>query len=93
LCVTSKGDGHEGGVVVLSKAMQVARSCFRTMEISFMGSEEGFMDFLTLVDEGQNVVSTPKKKGNRKVKNLECSINFDAGGVGSSRARGKRLGV
>jgi hypothetical protein len=65
------------------------------MLISFIGSKEGFLDFLTLVDERrtQNLVSTPKKKGNREVKNLECSINFDAGGVGSSRVRGKRLRV
>jgi hypothetical protein len=27
------------------------------------------------------------------VKNLECLINFDARGVGSSQVRGKRLGV
>jgi hypothetical protein len=57
-----------------------------------MGSE-GFLDFLTLVDERQNSVSTPKNKGNREVKNLECLINFDARSVGSSRVRGKRLGV
>lgn len=79
--------------MVLSKAVQVARSCFRMRGISFMGSKEGFVDFLTLVDKGQNAVSTPKKKGNREVNNLECSINFDANGVGSSRVRGKRLGV
>jgi hypothetical protein len=58
-----------------------------------MGIEKGFLDFLTLVDEGQRYVFTPKQKGKRKVKNLECSINFDARGVGSSRVRGKRLGV
>jgi hypothetical protein len=65
------------------------------MLISVMGSKEGFLDFLTLVDERQtqNSIPSPKKKGNREVKNLECSTNFDARGVGSSRVRGKRLGV
>ncbi len=52
MCVTSKGDGHEGGVVVLSKAMQVARLCYHTMRVSYRGAEKGFLDFLTLVDEG-----------------------------------------
>jgi hypothetical protein len=33
-----------------------------------------------------------RKKGKRDVKNLECSMNFDARGVGSSRVRGKKLG-
>jgi hypothetical protein len=56
----------------------------------FQGIEKGFLDFLTLIDEGQHSVSTPKKKGKREVNNLGCLINFDAKGVGSSRleARG-----
>jgi hypothetical protein len=29
-------------------------------------------------------------KGSREVKNLECSINFDARGVHPSRGKGKR---
>jgi hypothetical protein len=59
--------------------VEVAKSCFCMMGISFKGSEEGFLDFLTLVDEGQI-----RKK---EVKNLECSINFDARGGGSSQVR------
>jgi hypothetical protein len=42
---------------------------------------------------GQHSVFAPKKKGKREVKNLECLINFDARGVGSSWVRGKMLGV
>jgi hypothetical protein len=34
-----------------------------------------------------------RKKGKREVKNLECSINFDVRGMGSSRDRGKKMGV
>lgn len=33
-----------------------------------------------------------RKKGKREVKNLECSINFDTRGVGSSRVRGQEVG-
>jgi hypothetical protein len=53
-----------------------------------------------LEDERFNSDSPPKKvkeiirkKEKREVKNLECSINFDAKGVGSSRLRSKKLGV
>jgi hypothetical protein len=63
------------------------------MGVSFKGSKKGFLDLLTLVDEGQHSVSAPKKKGKREVKNLECSINFGARSVGSSQVKGKRLGV
>jgi hypothetical protein len=80
---SSKGDDPEGGVVVYPKVVQDARSCFYTMGVSFKGTEKGFLNFLTLVDEGQRSVFVPKQKGKREVKNLECSINFDARGVGS----------
>jgi hypothetical protein len=55
--------------------------------------EKGFLDFLTLVDEGQRQavsISSSKPKGRRDLKNLECSINFDVRGVGSSRGKVKR---
>jgi hypothetical protein len=48
---------------------------------------------LALVEEGQYQevsVSTSKQKGKRELKNLECSINFDAKGVGSSQVKSKR---
>lgn len=49
------------------------------------------MNFLFLVDEVQKVsVFASKQRGKRKRKNLECSINFDVRGVGSSRVEGKR---
>jgi hypothetical protein len=63
------------------------------MGISYGDDEKGFLDFLTLVDEEQHQeipVSASKPKGSRELKNLECSINFDARGVGSSRGKGKR---
>jgi hypothetical protein len=49
---SSKGVDPGGGVVVYPRVVQDARSCFRSMGISFKGSEKGFLDFLTLVDEG-----------------------------------------
>jgi hypothetical protein len=35
------------------------------------------------------LVSTLKSKGSRDVKNLECSINYDARGFGYRRGKGK----
>jgi hypothetical protein len=86
-------DDPKGGVVVYPMVGQDARSCFRTIEVSFKGTKKGFLDFLTLIDEGQHSISAPKKKEKREVNNLECLINFDAKGVGSSRVRGKKLEV
>jgi hypothetical protein len=34
-------------------------------------------------------VSTSKFKGSREVKNLECTINYDARGFGSSRGKAR----
>lgn len=48
---SSKRDDHEGGVIGYPRAMQVARSCYHTMGVSFRGTEKGFLDFLTLVDD------------------------------------------
>jgi hypothetical protein len=61
--------------------------------ISYGGDEKCFLDLLTLIDEGQRQddhISAPKPKWSRQVKNLECSINFDATSVCSSRSKGKR---
>jgi hypothetical protein len=55
---------------------------------------KGFWDLMTQVDEEQRqetLVPTPKLKG--EVKNLECSINYDARGFSSNqgKARGPLL--
>jgi len=44
--------------------VQNVRSCFRTMGISFMGSDQkGFLDFLTLIeDQRHDSDSSPKKE-------------------------------
>jgi hypothetical protein len=99
---SSKGDGPEERDVVYPRVVQDARSCFRMMGVSLLGSDEKcFLDFLTWTeDQRYDSDSIPKKekkikrkKGKREVNNLECSINFDARVVGSSRVRGKKLGV
>jgi hypothetical protein len=54
---------------------------------------EGFLDFMTSIDAEHRIeasVSSSKFKGSREVKNLECSINYDARGLGSSRGKAKR---
>jgi hypothetical protein len=99
----SKGANPEERVVVYPRAVQDARSCFRTMGVSSLGfDEKGFLDFLTWTEDQRYDSNSPpkkekkkinRKKGKREVKNLKCSINFDARGVGSSRVRGKKLGV
>jgi hypothetical protein len=99
---SSKGAGPEERDVVYPRVVQDARSCFRTMGVSFLGSDEkGFLDFTTWTEDQRYDSDSPpkkenkikRKKGKREVKNLECSINFDDRGVGSSRVRGKKLGV
>jgi hypothetical protein len=99
---SSKGVDPKGSVVVYPRVVEDSKSWFHTMGVSFVGSDQkGFLDFLALIeDERFDFDSPPKKdkeinrkKGKREVKNLECSINFDARGMGSSRNRGKKMGV
>jgi len=99
---SSKGAGPEERDVVYPRVVQDARSCFSTMGVSFLGSDEkGFLDLLSWTEDqlydsnspSQKEKKIKRRKGKREVKNLECSINFDARGVGSSRVRGKKLGV
>ena len=47
--------------------------------------------FLSLKKEREpkNDVPAPKVKGKRELKNLECSINFEAKGRGSNRVNGR----
>jgi hypothetical protein len=90
-------------IVVYPRVVEDSKSCFRMMGVSFVGSDQkGFLDFLALIgdeDERFDFESPPKKdkeikrkKGKREVKNLECSINFDARGMGFSWDRGKKMG-
>jgi hypothetical protein len=53
---------------------------------------KGFLDFMAQVTVEQRQeapVSTSKFKRSREVKNLECTINYDARGFGSSRGKAR----
>jgi hypothetical protein len=70
--------------------------CFNTLGVSHEGNVNGFLDFMTLIDAKHRLealVSSSKFKGSREAKNLECSINYDARGFGSSRGKAKRPNV
>jgi hypothetical protein len=66
--------------------------CFQTLGVSHEGNEKAFLDFMALIDAEHRLevpVSTPKFKGYCEVKNLECTINYDARGFGSSRGKAR----
>jgi len=76
------------------------RNIFQTLAttntFSHEGNVKGFLDFMTLIDAEHRLeapVSSCKFKGGCEVKNLECSINYDARGFGSSRGKAKRPNV
>jgi hypothetical protein len=53
------------------------------------------LDLLSFIEEGhhrEDGGSVSKPKGWRERKNLECSLNFDVGGIGSSRGKGVKTG-
>jgi len=55
-----------------------------TLGVSHEGNVKGFVDFMTLIDTEHRLeasISSSKFKGSREVKNLECSINYDARGL------------
>ena len=60
--------------------------------LSFGGDEKRLMDLFFAIEEGQcleDEASTSKLKGKKELKNLECSINFDAKDSGSSQSIGR----
>jgi hypothetical protein len=62
------------------------------LELSFGGDEKRLMDLFSAIEEGrylEDEASTSKLKGKKELKNLECSINFDAKGSGSSQSIGR----
>jgi hypothetical protein len=55
--------------------------------LSCGGDEKSFLDLFSAIEEERepkNDLSAPKVKGKRELKNLECSINFEARGYCSS---------
>jgi hypothetical protein len=73
-------------VVVRSTAVAPA------LGITFGGDEKRFMDLLSSIEEERHREdggSVSRPKGWRERKNLECSLNFDVGGIGSSRGKNR----
>jgi hypothetical protein len=86
------GDGEVGevGEFSYSEFVQCAKEITPIVGISCVGHEKQFLALLTNLEEEHHheVSATPSKhgtKGSRELKNLECSINFDARGDCSSR--------
>jgi hypothetical protein len=66
---SSKGVGPEERVVVYPRVVQDIRSCFRTMGVSLMGSDQkDFPNFLTLIAEDQRYDSDSPPKKEKKIK-------------------------
>lgn len=62
---SSKGVDPKESVVVYPRVVEVSSSCFRTMGISFVGSnQKGFLDFLTLLEDDRFNSDSPLKKDN-----------------------------
>jgi hypothetical protein len=92
---SSRGGGFEE-IGDPSEAAIDLSFCVNTLGISHEGNVKGFLDFMTLIDAEHRLeasISASKFKGSREVKNLECSINYDARGFGSSRGKAKRPNV
>jgi hypothetical protein len=98
---SKRGDQQEGelgldgevGDFGYSEVVQCAKDIYPILGISWRGNEKKLLDLLTVLEEERHevLVSPPKPKGRRELKNLECSIDFDARDDYSSRGKGKRF--
>jgi hypothetical protein len=85
--------GADGYPEAVADAMAIAPF----LGISCGGDEQEFFDLLCDIEEGhqqEGVLaeeggSVLKSKGWRERKNLECSLNFDVGSIGSSRVKNR----
>lgn len=79
------GENRKVGDVGHSKVVQCAMEIFPVLGISCRMKKT--LDLLTILEEEQRhevMVSPSEPKGRRELKNMECSINFDARGDCSS---------
>jgi hypothetical protein len=86
--VATPSAGVEGYSEVMLNAMEVTP----TLGLSFGGEEKRLNDIFLVIEEDwycEDGVATSNTKGKRELKNLECSINFEARGSGYSRGKGK----
>jgi len=78
-------------------AIQRANEIYPILGISFEGHNLQLLDFLSFIEEDRRLGEEGAlfgggKKGKREVKNLECSINYDARGSCSSHGKRKTRG-
>jgi hypothetical protein len=77
--------------------IQRANAIYPILGISFEGHKLQLLDFLSFIEEERRIeeegaLSCGAKKGKMEVKNLECSINYEARGSCSSRGKRKTRG-
>jgi hypothetical protein len=85
--------GANGYPETVANAMAIAPF----LGISCGGDEKEFLDLLSDIEEGHQQEgvfaeeggSVLKSKGWRERKNLECSLNFDVGSIGSSQIKNR----
>jgi hypothetical protein len=75
-----------------SKVVLDAGNFAPMMGLSWGGDEKSLLDLFSVIAKDKERepfidVSTPKVKGKRELKNLECFINFEARGQRSSLAK------
>ncbi|GLT54072.1 hypothetical protein SLA2020_273030 [Shorea laevis] len=85
---SSESDLLDGYSEVVVSSLGVAQA----LGISFGGHKKIFLDLMSVIEKGQHRVdggSVSKPKGWRELKNLECSLNFDVGDIGSNRSKNR----
>jgi hypothetical protein len=90
---SSRGGGLEelGGPPMVAIDLSL---CFQALGVSHEGNEKDILDFMALFNAEHRLedpVSIPKFKRSREVKNLDCTINYDARGFGSKRGKARGL--
>jgi hypothetical protein len=79
--------GVEGYSKVVLGAMELAP----TLGLTFEGDEKHLLNLFLVIEEDrycEERAFVSNTKGKRELKNLECSINFEAKGCGYSRVKG-----
>ena len=94
MTISEVGDTSEKRDLIngYSEAVVSSLEIAQALGISFGDNKKRFLDLMSEIEEGQHRVdggSVLKPKGWRELKNLECSLNFDVGSIGSSRGKNK----
>jgi hypothetical protein len=58
--------------------------------LSWGGDDKSMLNLLSKIEKEKWKLATPKVKGKRELKNLECSFNVEASGLRSSQAKCQR---